>query len=259
MDNAFAAADDVPALQAICDSLGEQQIRALLDKWLRILPHPFTEDDIAAGYRYDVSIVQAEFSLAADAGPPGDRADLPGADDPRQPRHRAPGQGQPDLRPPDTQRPQAAHPQRVPYPDHDGRTSPRPSASSTRKPRSSSITREGERCAPRPSSTIPAPVDFGIGKGLANLPALRQVGFTANRRLLSVQKISHDPAAGAAAITAITRPITTPPRDPRPRPALHRRTRPGPALGPVRLQAAAQRIHQPRTPRPPRAAPRQAL
>jgi hypothetical protein len=53
-------------------------------------------------------------------------------------------------------------------------------------------------------------VDFGIGKGLANLPALRQVGFTANRRLLGVQKISHDPAAGATAITAITAPVITP-------------------------------------------------
>ena len=63
MDNAFAAVSDVPALQAICDSLGEEQIRALLAKWLRILPHPFTEEDIAAGYRYDVSIVQAEFCL----------------------------------------------------------------------------------------------------------------------------------------------------------------------------------------------------
>ena len=63
MDNAFAAVDDVPALQAICDSLGEEHIRALLGKWLRILPHPFTADDTAAGYRYDVSIVQAEFSL----------------------------------------------------------------------------------------------------------------------------------------------------------------------------------------------------
>jgi hypothetical protein len=63
MDNAFAAVGDVPALQAICDSLGEEQIRALLAKWLRILPHPFTEEDIAAGYRYDVSIVQAEFCL----------------------------------------------------------------------------------------------------------------------------------------------------------------------------------------------------
>src|SRR5438445_3945742 len=38
MDNAFAAVDDVPALQAICDSFGEEHILALLEKWLRILP-----------------------------------------------------------------------------------------------------------------------------------------------------------------------------------------------------------------------------
>jgi hypothetical protein len=36
---------------------------ALLEKWLWILPYPFTEDDTAAGYRYGVSFVQAEFSL----------------------------------------------------------------------------------------------------------------------------------------------------------------------------------------------------
>src|SRR5262249_14137135 len=36
------------------------------------------------------------------------------------------------------------------------------------------------------------------------------VGCTATRRLLSVQKISHAPAAGAAAITAITSPVITP-------------------------------------------------
>ena len=29
--------------------------------------------------------------------------------------------------------------------------------------------------------------DFGIGKRLTNLPALRQIGFTANRRLLGAQ------------------------------------------------------------------------
>jgi len=123
MDNAFAAVDDVPALQAICDSLGEEHIRALLDKWLRILPHPFTEDDIAAGYRYDVSVVQAEFSLTQMPGKPV-TGRIPGADDPRQPRHRAPGQDQPDLRPPHPQRPQAAHPQRVPHPDRDGQRDP---------------------------------------------------------------------------------------------------------------------------------------
>jgi hypothetical protein len=62
----------------------------------------------------------------------------------------------------------------------------------------------------RTETVINDPGDFGIGKGLSNLPALRQVGLTASRRLLDVQKISHDPAAGAAAITAITAPILTP-------------------------------------------------
>ena len=30
---------------------------------LRLLPHPFTGADRKAGYRYDISILQAEFSL----------------------------------------------------------------------------------------------------------------------------------------------------------------------------------------------------
>ena len=51
------------ALQAICDRLGPEQIDALLRKWLAILPHPFSGEDRAAGYRYDLSILQAEFSL----------------------------------------------------------------------------------------------------------------------------------------------------------------------------------------------------
>jgi hypothetical protein len=35
---------------------------------------------------------------------------------------------------------------------------------------------------------------------------MREVGFTANRRLLHVEHISHDPATGAAAFTAVTAP-----------------------------------------------------
>ena len=63
MDNAFAAVDDPRPLQAICDALGPAQIYALLDKWLAMLPNPFTDADRAAGYRYHISILQAEFSL----------------------------------------------------------------------------------------------------------------------------------------------------------------------------------------------------
>ena len=35
LDNGFASCEDVPAVQAICDSLGPTQIDALLRKWLR--------------------------------------------------------------------------------------------------------------------------------------------------------------------------------------------------------------------------------
>src|ERR1700737_3291694 len=63
LDNGFAAVDDPAALQAICDSLGPLQIDALLRTWLARLPHPFNPADRAAGYRYDISILQAEFSL----------------------------------------------------------------------------------------------------------------------------------------------------------------------------------------------------
>ena len=45
LDNGFAAVDDVPALQTICDSLAPAHIEALLRKWLAILPNPFTPED----------------------------------------------------------------------------------------------------------------------------------------------------------------------------------------------------------------------
>ncbi|MCI0688889.1 MAG: hypothetical protein L0Y54_16905, partial [Sporichthyaceae bacterium] len=63
LDNGFAAVADPGAVQAICDGLTEDRIDALLRKWLARLPHPFTATDRAAGYRYDISVLQAEFSL----------------------------------------------------------------------------------------------------------------------------------------------------------------------------------------------------
>ncbi|MGH3899140.1 MAG: hypothetical protein ACRDTA_13040, partial [Pseudonocardiaceae bacterium] len=63
LDNGFYSCDDVPALQAICDRFGPEHSEALLRKWLAILPNPFTPEDEAAGYRYELSILQAEFSL----------------------------------------------------------------------------------------------------------------------------------------------------------------------------------------------------
>jgi len=205
MDNAFAAVEDVPALQAICDSPGEEHIRALPEKWLRILPHPFTEDDTAAGYRCDVSIVQAEFSLTQMLDKP-----VTGRIFLEQMIRDNLDPGRPDKI-------SLIFGRRI----RNGRKRPAPSEFRTRivtgnvtpavrveykHSKVKQYHKEGK--ALRTETVIDDPGDFGIGKGPANLPALRQVGFTASRRLLSVQKISHDPAAGTAAITAITAPVT---------------------------------------------------
>jgi len=206
LDNAFAAVDDVPALQAICDRLGEQQIQALLGKWLDKLPYPFTDEDTTADYRYDISIVQAEFSLTQMLDRPitgrifleqliRDNLDI----------------GRPD-------RISLIFGRRI----HTGRKRRTPGTFRTRvitdnvtptvrieykKPKIKQYHKEGR--ALRTETVINDPGDFYIGKRLSNLPALRQVGFTANRRLLDVQRISHDPADGQAAIAAITNPTIT--------------------------------------------------
>jgi hypothetical protein len=45
---------------------------------------------------------------------------------------------------------------------------------------------------------------------VSHLPELKEIGFTASRRLLDVQRISHDPADGAAALAALTEPAISP-------------------------------------------------
>ncbi len=59
----------------------------------------------------------------------------------------------------------------------------------------------------RTEITVNNPRDFGLPKQLSALPDLRQHGFAAARRLLDVQRISHDPIAGAEVFASITQPI----------------------------------------------------
>jgi hypothetical protein len=49
-----------------------------------------------------------------------------------------------------------------------------------------------------------------VAKGLSHLPELKEIGFTASRRLLDVQRISYDPADGAVTVTALTSPVISP-------------------------------------------------
>ena len=68
--NGFLDCDDPDALQRICDRLSAAKINAFFRRWLARLPHPFTAADRRAGYRYELSVLQAEFSLDPGAGPP---------------------------------------------------------------------------------------------------------------------------------------------------------------------------------------------
>jgi hypothetical protein len=70
LDNGVLRCGDPKKLQAICDGPSAEEIDAFLRKWLRLLPHPCTAADHKAGYRYQVSILQTEFSLTQVLNPP---------------------------------------------------------------------------------------------------------------------------------------------------------------------------------------------
>jgi hypothetical protein len=206
LDNGFATCEDPAAVQFICNQLGPEQIDGLLRKWLALLPHPFTAADREAGYRYDISILQAEFSLTQmldrpisgrvffeqvirdnlDAGRP-DQVSLIFD---RELRRRGPRATPGRFR------------TRV---ITDGVT---PSLHIDYKHTTlKQYHKEGR--ALRTETTINNPDDFGIRKRLTNLPALRAIGVSANRRLLGVQRLSHNPIRAAEAFTAVHEPIIT--------------------------------------------------
>jgi hypothetical protein len=199
LDDGLLACADPARAQAICDGLGADQIDALLRKWLGILPHPFSTEDRQAGYRYDMSILQAEFSRTQvldrpvsgrlffeevirenlDLGRPDQVHLLFG----RRVTKRTPGRF----------RTRVLTEGVTPSLHVDYKNS-----------RIKQYHKEGR--ALRTETTVNNPRDFGIGKRLTNLPALREVGFQANRRLLDVQTVSHDCAVGEDAFRRVTSP-----------------------------------------------------
>jgi len=206
LDNGFAAVDDVAAVQAICDSLDEDKIEALARKWLDILPSPYSPADTAAGYRYDISVLQAEFSLTQVLDRP-----LSGRIFFDQVIHDNLDIGRPDQvglifdRKIVRKGPRATPGRFRTRVITDGVT---PSLHVDYK---NSKIKQYHKLgkAIRTETTINDARDFGIGKRLTNLPALRQAGFTASRRLLAAQTLSHDPITGAAALAGVTGPVIT--------------------------------------------------
>lgn len=62
MDNGFGACAAPERLQALCDRLSASHIRTLVERWLRVIPGPFTDADRAAGFWWDVAFRQLELS-----------------------------------------------------------------------------------------------------------------------------------------------------------------------------------------------------
>ena len=205
LDNGFVGCDDPKALQRICDRLTAPKIEVFFRKWLARLPHPFTGADRRAGYRYELSTLQAEFSTTQVLDRPRsgrvffeqlirDNLDLGRPDNvslifARQVRTRG-------RRPtPSRFRTRVLTADVTPSIHVDYKHS-----------RIKQYHKLGR--AIRTETTINDTRDFGIGKRLGNLPALRQVGFSANRRLLATQRLGHDPITAARAFTSVTEPAT---------------------------------------------------
>jgi len=203
LDNGFAAGDH-RRLQRVCDGFTSSRIEGFVHKWLRILPNPFTAADRAAGFGYQLSILQVELSLTQvlDSA----RAGRAFFDDVI--RHNL------DL----------GRPDRVGL-IFDRRVITKGRFKTPGRFRTRVIT-EGVTpslhidykhskikqyhklgVALRTETTINNSYDFDIGRGLHNLDALRQVGFAANRRLLDVQRTSHDPFIGTARLAELAAPV----------------------------------------------------
>lgn len=199
LDNGIASCKDPKRVQRIADSLDDLKIEAVFRKWLRRLPHPFSAKHRAAGYRYRLSILQAEFSLTQVLDRPVSgrcffeeviRENL----DIGRPSHvqlifdrkvtrRTPGRFRTRIL-------------------TDGVV---PSLHVDYK--ASKIKQyHKENRALRTETTINDTYDFQIGRSLSNLSALRKIGFDANRRLLRAQSLSHDCLIGERRFQSVAEP-----------------------------------------------------
>jgi len=199
LDNGFLSCQNPQRLQALADELGPQQIQAFLNKWLERLPLPLSATDRAAGYDYRLTVWQMEFSLTQTVDRPlagrqffeeviRDNLDL----------------GRPD-------RVQLIFPRKI------VRTTP--GSFRTR------VLREGvhpslhigykhfdlkqyfkEGRALRTEGTFHDPCDFGVNKGIENLPYLKQLGRQINRRLLEIERVSHNCGLSAESIQRVVQP-----------------------------------------------------
>jgi hypothetical protein len=187
LDNGFRSCPDPTVLQTVCDALGPADVQAFFDRWSHRLPWPVTAADRAAGYDHRLAINQLEVSLTQVF------------DRPVQGRHffEAVIRENLDLGRPD--RVKLLFPLRLtratPPPEFGYRTrviteGVQPSLHVEYK-HSHVKQYFKEQHALRTETTINNPKDFYVAKRVDNLTHLRDLGQQVNRKLLEVERLSH--------------------------------------------------------------------
>jgi len=199
--NGFASCDNPVALQAICDRFGPADVQRFFDRWIDVIPTPFTAADRAAGYWWELSMRQVEVSKTLVF------------DDPRRARgffealvtdnidigrpervnvvfgHRRPG------------RPRTKHPHqtRIFTPGTDVHIDFRFKHSRVKQ-----YLKEGR--ALRIETVINKPADIAVLARLEHLPELIAKARAVNGRLLSVERAGQGCAIGSALFERIHQP-----------------------------------------------------
>ena len=202
LDNGLLRCEQIERAQRIAEGLSAGKIETFFRKWLRKLPHPFSSKERLAGYRYELSVLQAEFSLTQvwdralsgrgffeevireniDLGRP-EQVQLIFA---RKLRRKTVAAGRCRTRIIQ----QGVQPSLHVY---------------YKNTHIKQYHKEGR--ALRTETTINNTYDFQVGRLLKNLPRLRQIGFGANRRVLEVEKVSHNSQVGAKVFEKLQKPL----------------------------------------------------
>ena len=202
LDNGFLSCAEPEKLRKIRDSLEPEDIDRMFRKWLDRLPLPLRQEDRKAGYDWDLSIWRMEVSLTQIFDRPlrgreffeeviRDNLDLGRPDRvqlifDRVVTKKTPG----EFRTRVIQ--DGVHPSlHIDYKNFDLKQ----------------YFKEGRGC--RTEGTFRNPKDFGVNKGLTNLPYLQKIGRQINRRLLEVERISHNSGLSGDSIQRAVQPAVT--------------------------------------------------
>jgi hypothetical protein len=202
LDNGFLSCAAPGQLQQICDSLAPQDIDRVFRKWLKRIPLPLRPQDREAGYDWDLSIWQMEVSLTQIFDRPlrgrefleeiiRDNLDLGRPDRvqlifERAVTKKTPGQFRTRVIQ------DGVHPSvHIEYKNFDLKQ----------------YCKEGRGC--RTEGTFRNPNDCGVNKGLSNFPYLQQIGRQINRRLLEVERVSHNSGLSGDSIQRVVQPAVT--------------------------------------------------